>query len=267
MKGLDHIVLCVNDLDGTADIYRQLGFTVTPRAKHPFGTHNCIIQLDRFFLEILTIAEPDKIPAEKAGHFGFASFNQRYLATGQGPSMLVLDSSDFRADNVAAQEAGLQTYEPFQFSRNAVLPSQEVVEVSFALNFVSHPEMTMAAFFTCQQFQPEYFWKPEYQRHKNSASQIVEICMVADQPAKFAGFMSAFCQIEIKQSGNDHVTIETARGRVAIVTPEIFKQRYGMPAPDLTNGSRLAGMIIGTKNIAPQAVAIAGTAIVFEQTG
>ncbi len=264
MKGLDHLVLCVDDLDSAADSYRQLGFTVTPRAQHPFGTHNCIVQLDGFFLELLTVAEPEKIPDDQAGHFGFARFNQHYLAKRQGCSMLVMDSDDFRQDNVAARQAGLDSYEPFEFSRKAVLPSKEVVTVSFGLNFVSHNDMLMAGFFTCQQFQPEYFWKAEYQRHENTASHIVEVCLVAENPVDFAPFMSAFthCQSELTDDGD--ILIATRRGRVVILTPASFKNRYRAAPPEMSDGPQLAGFTIGVKQGPLEPVSICGAAILFE---
>ena len=59
-RGLDHIVHAVADLDGAAQIYRQLGFTVGARNKHPWGTHNHIVQLPGFFIELLTLAEREQ---------------------------------------------------------------------------------------------------------------------------------------------------------------------------------------------------------------
>ncbi|MCP4630386.1 MAG: VOC family protein [bacterium] len=49
-RGIDHLVLCVNDLDLCAAFYRDLGFTTTPRAQHPWGTDNCLIQLSGSFI-------------------------------------------------------------------------------------------------------------------------------------------------------------------------------------------------------------------------
>ena len=60
-RGLDHIVHAVRDLDAAAELYRRLGFTVGARNKHPWGTHNHIVQLPGFFIELLTVAEPDKL--------------------------------------------------------------------------------------------------------------------------------------------------------------------------------------------------------------
>ncbi|MBZ0147420.1 MAG: VOC family protein, partial [Pseudorhodoplanes sp.] len=60
-RGLDHIAHAVRDLDKAADFYRRIGFTVGTRNRHPWGTHNCIVQFPGFFIEILTLAEPDKL--------------------------------------------------------------------------------------------------------------------------------------------------------------------------------------------------------------
>ena len=64
-RGLDHIVHAVRDLDAAADLYRRLGFTVGARNKHPWGTHNHIIQLSGFFIELLTFAEPEKLGSDR----------------------------------------------------------------------------------------------------------------------------------------------------------------------------------------------------------
>lgn len=43
-RGLDHIVHAVRDLDAAAALYKSLGFTVGARNRHPWGTHNYIVQ-------------------------------------------------------------------------------------------------------------------------------------------------------------------------------------------------------------------------------
>ena len=46
-RRIDHLVLAVNDLDAARDTYGRLGFTLTPVARHPFGTANSLIVLGR----------------------------------------------------------------------------------------------------------------------------------------------------------------------------------------------------------------------------
>jgi len=265
MRGLDHIVICVDDLEQAAQKYKDLGFTVTPRARHPFGTHNCIVQLDGFFLELLTVTEPEKIPDQQDGHFGFAKFNQHYLANRQGCSMLVMDTSDFRRDNELARQTGLNTYQPFEFSRQTTLPTGESVEVSFGLNFVSSDHMPMAGFFTCQQFQPQYFWNSDYQQHANNAVSIKEVCLVAHDPALLRSFFEAYSSCNAEQLDDDCIKLKTNRGRIAILTSDKFESRYKTTAPDVSTGAQLAGFTIGVKQGCLAPVSLFGTSILFEE--
>ena len=62
----------------------SLGFTITPRGQHPFGTGNSIIQLQGIYLELLSVTVPQDVPEHSAGHFSFAAFNRDYLARHEG---------------------------------------------------------------------------------------------------------------------------------------------------------------------------------------
>src|SRR3970040_117235 len=54
LKGIDHLVIVVNDLDQAARDYEQLGFTVVPGGRHPGGSHNMLISFaDGSYLEII----------------------------------------------------------------------------------------------------------------------------------------------------------------------------------------------------------------------
>lgn len=268
MKGLDHLVLAVNNLDEAVARYKSIGFTVTPRAKHPFGTHNCLIQLNGFFLEILTIGEPDNLPAIDPAVFSFPNFNKQFLRDKQGPSMLVLDSDDFRGDKTQAELDDLQTWPVFEFSRQTALPTGESATVSFGLNFVTDPQIPNAAFFTCQQFAPHYFWKPEYQTHKNSAQQIHEVTIVTKSPHDHLSFLGKFAQTDNYTIKDESLSVHTARGDITCRTPLKFEQTYGLPAPTLSDGPQICGLTIAVKNInkAPhQTCTIDGAAIKFIQ--
>ena len=84
-RGLDHIVHAVRDLDVAAALYERLGFVVGTRNRHPWGTHNRIIQLPGFFIELLTVAEPEKLGPDGFARL-FGEFNRdsrgRFAAMG-----------------------------------------------------------------------------------------------------------------------------------------------------------------------------------------
>jgi len=71
-RGIDHLVLCVHDLDADRRFYERLGFTTTPRADHPFGTDNSLVQFQGNFIELLAVVEPDNIRPADPGHFAWA---------------------------------------------------------------------------------------------------------------------------------------------------------------------------------------------------
>ena len=249
MRGLDHIVHCVQDFGGMRLKMAQAGFTLTPPAEHPFGTGNSLVQLDGFFIEFLHVPNPHLIPAEREGHFSFPQFSQAYMEGGrEGVSMLVFESSDARADAQEFAASGLTTYEPFDFSRKAKLPGGEEVTVGFSLAFVTHPDMARAAFFSCQQHAPQHFWKPEYQRHSNTAKSIGEVALVCEQPLHYAGFLKALTGRDPVQEEAHAVRFETPRGWLTAYRPDAFAHSYGHAAPSLADGPVFGGYRIEVEN-------------------
>ena len=61
--GLDHAVVTVRDLDGAAEAWRRLGFTVSPRGTHSahLGTGNYTIMLDPDYIELLGVLTPTRL--------------------------------------------------------------------------------------------------------------------------------------------------------------------------------------------------------------
>ncbi len=225
-RGIDHIVLCVDDLGAARQHYQSFGFTTTPLARHPFGTANSLVQLQGNFIELLTVAQPEKIPPMTPGHFSFGAFNAGYLAERQGMSMLVFQSDDARRDQAEFAQQGLTTYAPFDFSRQAMLPDGSEVTVAFSLAFVTDARMPEAAFFVCQQHAPQYFWKPEYQRHPNGATAITEVVMVAEDPPALAGFFGKVQGPERVTRKDGQISVATSRGRITVLTAGDFAARF-----------------------------------------
>jgi Glyoxalase-like domain len=269
MKGIDHLVLCGRDVDEMRKGYEGLGFKLTPPAQHPFGTRNSLVQLDRVFLELLSLGKPENIPAHGPSHFSFAAFNRDFLKHGEGFSMLVLDSDDARKDVADYRKRGLTTYEPFDFRRKAKLAQGQEAVVRFSLAFVTSPAMPMCGFFCCQQHTPQYFWQRQYQDHSNRAKTVLEVALVAERPQQIRTFLEKFIGARAT-TVEQGFRIATRRGDVAAMIPEDFAKRYGSPPPDLSKGPRFGGYTIGMKagsgraQPAGKSVSLFGTAIRFE---
>lgn len=115
-RGLDHIVHAVRDLDAAADLYRRLGFTVGTRNQHPWGTHNHIVQLPGFFIELLTLAEPDKIGDDGFSRL-FAAYNRDFAQRHEGLSLLIVESQDANTDAAVFRSAGIAGSDKLHFER------------------------------------------------------------------------------------------------------------------------------------------------------
>lgn len=267
-RGIDHLVLPVHDLDGAKSAYERFGFTTTPKARHPFGTENVLVQLQGNFLELLAIAQPEKINPPEPGAFSFAHFNQDFLGDRQGMSMLVFESSDARADQAEFAAKGLKGYAPFDFSRQATLPDGEQVTVAFSLAFVTDPRMPEAAFFCCQQHAPQYFWKPDYQNHRNGAVVCSEVVMVAEEPRAFADFFVGLQGGSNVGTRDGQLEVTTPRGRITLVTPQTFAERFpGQAVARPLKGAVFAAYRVSTRDLRAAEDVLRENGVAYQQVG
>lgn len=260
-RGLDHIVHAVRDLDAAAALYRSLGFTVGARNKHPWGTHNHIVQTPGFFIELLTFAEPDKLGNDGFSKL-FAAYNRDFIARGDGLSLLVLETKDAKADEGDFRAAGILLSPVMGFEREARKPDGTPVKVGFSLTFADDPRAPDIHFCTCQQHYPENFWNPAFQQHANSVSGVAGIVVVADRPDQHRSFFEAYVDAKATAAESGFV-IATPRGTIDVLTPDAFVQRFGVKAPDTSRGPRLAAIRFQVKDAsliqgAPALVGIGG---------
>jgi hypothetical protein len=249
-RGLDHLVHVVRDLDAAGNLYGRLGFTVGARNRHPWGTHNRIVQLPGFFIELLTVGEPDEIIEPASGTISFGAFTRDVLARGEGLAMLVLEGRDAEADAQAFRRAGIGDFAPFRFERDGRTPDGRSVRLGFSLAFARDPLALDTCFFTCQQHYPENFWNPAFQAHANGANAIGAVVLVAENPTDHHIFLSAFSGVRDLHATSTGVTVETPRGAIQAMDPAAFRLHYGVEPPDVSAGARLAAAKFIVRDVA-----------------
>jgi len=236
-RGLDHIVHAVRDLDAAAALYRGLGFTVGARNRHPWGTHNHIVQFPGFFIELLTLAEPDKLGEDGFSRL-FGAYNRDFLQTDEGLSLLILESRDAAADARDFRAAGIAGSEVMRFEREGKRPDGAPVKLGFSLAFAEDTRAPQIRFATCQQHYPENFWNPAFQKHANGAIGIAGAIAVAERPDQHRAFMQHFTGAPAAEQDGGFA-IATPRGTIDMMTPAVFVGRFGVAAPDVSRGARL----------------------------
>ena len=247
-RGLDHIVHVVRDLAAATAAYERLGFQVGAENVHPWGTRNRLVQLPRFYIELLAIPEFAKLPPAKHA-YSFSAFNREFLqACGEGLSFLVLQSSDPKAEKAEFDKAGFGDLEVMDFARKGKRADGAEAEVAFSLAFARDPASPHAGFFTCLQKTPENIWFPELQQHQNGAIAISAAVLVADNPTDHHIFLEAFTGARDVRATSLGLRIETPRGEILVYDPRAFSDAFGSAAPK-EEGLRLAALVFGVADL------------------
>jgi catechol 2,3-dioxygenase-like lactoylglutathione lyase family enzyme len=226
-RPIDHVVLAVHDLARAAATFDRLGFTLTPRASHDdrMGTSNRLIQFrGRNFIELLEVDRPDKLAPHDFSRvlpfFSFGDHNRLALREREGLSMLVFASDDARADICRFEAAGLSTFSPFDFERQARLPDGTEVTVAFSLAFAQSQRMPRIAFMVSQNRAQEFFWKADYQSHPNGAQAINAVYLASMSPDRDAAFIGAMFGGDVAPiSGGMRVTCGPSQ-EVRLLSPQ-----------------------------------------------
>ena len=265
-RGLDHIVHAVKDLDAAAELYRRLGFTVGARNRHPWGTHNHIVQLPGFFIELLTVGEPDKLGEDGFSKL-FGRYNQDFLRRGEGLSLLILESKDAAADKEAFAEAGISLSDVMRFEREGKRPDGSTVKVAFSLTFANDPGAPSIRFCTCQQHYPENFWNPAFQNHANGVRSIGGVVIVAAKPADHRFFLRSFSGASETDTNGVTISAKTDRGEITIVDPVSFSRLFASAPPPAKDGARLAAVRFEVSDLAATEELLRSAKIPFNMAG
>ncbi|WP_417683749.1 VOC family protein [Roseibium sp.] len=251
VRGMDHIVVAVRDLAATASAWEALGFTVTPENRHPWGTMNRIVQLDGFFIELLTVGDESAIVEPGEGEFSFGAFNRDFLKVREGASMLVLESTDPEADRAAFSSLGLDLYKPFSFERVATFKDGTTGKVAFDLTFLSSDLLPGLGFFTCRNRYPQTFWNKTFQTHENGASNVDRVYIVDKDPSDHHEFLGGFTGQREMRATSLGLEIETSRGTISVLNPDAYAYVAGGEAAAAAGETlpQIAAIEIGCKGL------------------
>ncbi len=158
LRGIDHVVIAINDLDRAAADFRRLGFTLTPRGRHTMGSENHCAMFANDYLELLAV--PADHPVTR--------YYSDFLRHGDGLAALALKTDDAVACHTELTEAGagLRVDSPVDFSRPVTLP-EGPHDAAFRIAQVDAAETPGGRAFACQHFSRDVVWRPEYLTHAN----------------------------------------------------------------------------------------------------
>ncbi len=171
LRGIDHVLVAVRDLERAAERWQDLGFVLTPPGVHPhWGTANRCIMLENSYIELIgfTGAHPRRRPELEA-----------FLAEqGEGLCGLALATDDAAATLEAWRSLGFSPQGPEELSRT--LPEGEALAF---LTVPLPPEQCLGLWlFACQHRTPKALRRPEWLQHPNGCRRLVSVTLHADPP-------------------------------------------------------------------------------------
>ncbi|NIB44908.1 VOC family protein [Pseudomaricurvus alkylphenolicus] len=161
---IDHLILVVADLDKASALYEKMGFTLTAKSVHPFGTANRLVVFGENFIELLAVDDVDKLG-------NYVVVPQAIEAAGGDVAWSIIwQCSDMKAIHNQCEELGLAPSAlQSRLTRSVTHPDgtqQEACFSSFALTNGLTP--TYCEGFSIQHV-PEAAFAQEWRQHKNGA--------------------------------------------------------------------------------------------------
>src|SRR5262252_2921245 len=115
---IDHVMICVPDLDEGIAAFRRIGFTVTPGGVHPGkGTHNAIAFHREDYIEILSVHDRAEQVRAAAAPGSLDAGLLDFLARGGGFRYVIVQSDDLPADVLAMRRRGVDVSDPLDGGR------------------------------------------------------------------------------------------------------------------------------------------------------
>jgi hypothetical protein len=216
VKGLDHVVVMVEDIDAAQAAYARLGFQVQPRGFHrKLGTANHLMIFERDYFEILGIVEDTPFNAER----------REWLKGGGGLANVALatDGADLAFD--AFEQAGLQPDAPLFFDR-AVEIAGKTEHAQFRTVRIPKTHMPVVGFFVCEHLTPQFVYRSEWARHPNGARGIRGVTVIAQEPAQWRPELEKYFGPRAVKADGSALLVDTGSQPIRYMTRAAYAERY-----------------------------------------
>jgi catechol 2,3-dioxygenase-like lactoylglutathione lyase family enzyme len=219
VKGIDHLIVMVRDLDRAERAWQALGFQTTSRGFHQSGgTANHLVMLDRTYIELLGLAVPTA-----------DSPYRREMQEDPGLAGVALRGSAAETYRYWLAQ-GLEPSPPESLARGVEIGGRAEV-ARFELTRLPRSAQLPFLLFCCDQLTPQFVWQAHTPPHPNRASRLEELVIVVDDPWTPGHFERiSGRRISSGSGGGGSTSLALGECRVTFLSPDAFVQRFGSEA-------------------------------------
>lgn len=174
ITGIDHTLINVDDLEAARKIYLRLGFSPTPRGRHPqWGTGNYCMMLEDGYLELIGVVDQAEYAANAP--------NRGSRRRDNGLSAIALASDDAELAKASLTEVGIDAAGPKNLSR--LLEGEDgEAEPRFHILHLPDGATPGISMFICRHLTPDLVRQAGWTTHRNGACRIKSVAVPVDDP-------------------------------------------------------------------------------------
>jgi glyoxalase-like protein len=248
VNGIDHLVIRVADLDAGEQLFKKLGFALTPRGFHAgrgSANHTAPLSSGNYF-ELIYLPPGADSP-----------FPERR----EGPVALALAPSDSFTVHAELTALGYAVEAPRDLARPVHLP-EGAREARF-VNVTFPPIAPQAVgLFACRHLTRDLVWRPEWEGHANGADRVTGAIAVHPRPADLrATYVSLFGDAAVRVD-RDGLVVTLGDDTISLLAPEGFARRFPTVAipEDLSKGW-FAGATMRVRRLDKVALILSGAGV------
>lgn len=261
VNGIDHVFILANDLENSADRFRQFGFTLSPRGLHSKeqGTANYTIMFRHDYVELLGIVEETPANREKKHdlkHFG----EGLYAIAGR------IDHAAEARNNLL--ELGFEVGDIQKFSRPLELSDGSKGIAAFETIAFNRRHVPKGLLFMCQHKTRNMVWQPQLLTHENGAIGLSSITVLSATPEQTAKQYARLFKEGATEDKSDHVKVITGRDSafILVMTADNFAKRFDNFDVSKTPRNAYAALAIYVANINTTRAVLTKNNIAHSQT-
>lgn len=289
--GIDHPLVCVNDLATVRQRYGTLGFSMKAIGKHPWGTSTCAVLFEKSLLELMSIYDTSLIDGYPAGDFKFGRFIHESLEEREGIALTALYSDDANRDAKAVEGRGGHCQGTIEFGRDVVLADGSPDRTSTTLKIFRSDRLPRLSNFACQQHKRHLIEFPEWMDHPNTAYGFSSIAILAeaDQHESVLAWLGIIHGSDKISTESEGFRVKTGNGDFLVLDRTNATKRYGQLPSSITSipepfefaidlkvhsidalkkslaASEFAPTTVGDRVILPQAEKLGGVVLSFTE--
>jgi hypothetical protein len=217
---LDHVVINArDDMDSAAELYRRLGFQLTPRGYHTLGSMNHLAMFGTDYLELIAIPK------------GATTGRLDLLNYPHGLNGLVFGTEDSAATYAALKAVGVPIEPPQEFSRPVELPGGKRDAVFRTVRFKAEVIPAGRVYF-CHHFTRDLVWRDEWRHHANGTVAVARAVIADENPASGAEMYRRMFGPDAMRRIEGGESLAIGNSRFDVVTPAELKRQFGNACPD-----------------------------------